>query len=470
MKKRAYLTSLAAIVLIAAARADAGIISTVAIRNFQLFHPGFMNRSENPFDLSRPLSLLDAKEKIVRFSAVSEDVYRLEKDGVLRANVNARGRKAFALLFTDGNEKNRAALGFDRSDSKIDFHSSQGVEATDLGFDSAGSAVSIARRLGDFRFGAYRNASSISGGGVSREMTDKLNLLGPGARLSLSLKEERQGWAVGVALAEKYVVSYQANHFRAPAAATIEDAADVYSFPAEDTGSSYEVAAAVTGAKLRKAAVYYRRGGGTGYDDTRYHVSSPADPPLFQNRLRNAFKSYGAGFVRAVSKRSTLTLEIEKYNGSFSGAGIVEALNTLSGLYGNYYNYHHYGSLNFTRYDAHYVREGGRWGFAAAYMLMPFDADLYFDGCDKILGQCTKSLVVRNYRFRGSKLHALSLGVRLKLGRGKTLSYAVSQLVPQVEREAEAPPAAPPPAPPSPPEEKKETGGRTHLVSLEFHF
>lgn len=459
-------------VSVAPAAASTGLLSGFSNEGKRLFSDSLMNRSSGPVDLSRPLSLLEEPRRTLKFDLHYEQIYRLEKNGVLRSSVSARGGKVFLLYPFEAESPGRGStvLALDRYSSNISYFNNSGVNDTRLALGGDGGAAAAARKSGRFMFAAYRGTSSLRGGGVSAELNSRAAMLDADAGAALYIKESRESLAVGYKLGG-FILSWQDNRFRVPFGLTIADSNDEYFFPVVLSGSSYEAAVKTKLSPSRRLAVYYGEGSAESFDKTRYSVSNAANPNQFANLSQEKFRSYGMGASARLTKNLTFRFELEKYSASMLDAGVLDVLNVVSGLFGNYYNYHAWGELHYSNMRFHFIREGRRYSYALSYSQMPFNGDFHVDGCDKnFFGGCA-SLMTENYRFRDSRIHTLALGVKAKLGRNANLEYTITQVAPQVNRERLEPP--PPPAAPAAaaqPESKKETGGTTHFFSISLFF
>ncbi|MEW6200336.1 MAG: hypothetical protein AB1546_00040 [bacterium] len=458
-----------------------GMLSFLSNDGTKLFNPTLFNHSENTFDLSSPISLLDdykrdkAPSPALAFSSTAEDIYSLKKNGVLITNLSAKEKKVFFLYPLSGsphsqNEKNGrfSIIGLDIYSSKLNFYNRDEDEITSLNFRGDGNTISYALKKGNFHSGIYQNFSSIKGIGIVPELNAKTALLTPDAETTITLKEKKYGWSVGYKFQDKYLLSFQKNKTVVPLNITVQDADDVFYFPVKSRGSSHQTALSFPFSNRDKISTFYSSGDNTALDINRFHISQPADTAEFANTLRLAdYESFGIGWIREITKRSTLRFEFKKYSAEFRGAGDISP--GLSAFIPHYF-YEHRGDISLKSFKIHYLRRKKKISFSTSYTMAPFDANLYLFICQKtFFGGCkTPPDYEENYIFRSSKIHTLSLGVSAGLGHGKNLIYSITQIVPQINRIKAAVPA--PPGPPAPPEVKKEKGGRIHHLMLEFRF
>lgn len=445
-----------------------GLLSTFSNEGKHLFTPRLFNRTANPVDLSRPLNLLHERDRVLRFDSIHEDIHRLEKNGVLVSSIRSTGKKIFALYPAEREAgKGTTVAGFDRYGSSLRFFNNSGIDNTIGTIRGSGSALSLARRRGRLLAGVHKGTAALQGDVVSEEINNRSPMLSPDAVTSISLKEQRRVWALGYRMG-RFEAAWQDNRFRAPAHVTLSDSDSEFRFPVVSSGSSHEASLRARLSATRRLVVFYAEGEGESFDRNRYHISNPASTNEFANLSKSTFRNYGIGAVGKISKRYTLRVEVEAYTGSLNGAGLLDVLNVVSGLFGNYYLYRFSGDIHFSLVRLHLLRSGGRVSYALAYTQMPFNADYRFYGCDKKIIGC-QSEITEEGHYRNSRIHTLALGLKMKIGNGKSLEYSITQIAPQVTKvEPCAPPA--PPGPPAAPETKKERGGTTHFFSLEFRF
>ncbi|MFH1538748.1 MAG: hypothetical protein ABIH66_07300 [bacterium] len=447
-----------------------GALSMFSNEGKHLFTQKLFNRTGNPADITRPLNLLQENERVLRIDSIYEDIHRLEKNGVRVSSVSSRGKKVFFLYpFEKDAGKGATVAAFDRYGATLRFFSNDSIDNTNAIIRESGSALSLARKSGRLLVGVHRGTSAIRGGGVSEEINNRADILSSDAETSLSLKEQRRVWAVGYRIG-KYEMAWQDNRFRMPMALSVSDSDTEFRLPLESRGSSHEGSMSARLSPSRRIKAFYGEGEGNSFDINRYYVSNPAIDKKFRNLSNSKFRNWGIGAVGKISKNNSLRVELEDYRGNLFSAGVLDYTTDLSGLFGTDYNLRVKGDIHFSVLRFHILRTGSRFSKALSYSLMPFNADFRFSSCE-INAWCVAPEKTEEYHFRDSRIHTLSLGLKMKIGRGKSLEYSITQVVPQVNRVEEPAPAAPPqPAEPAAPETKKERGGTTHFLSLEFRF
>ena len=241
-KKSLFLAAIIILYLLPSPTSATGILTSFFSNDgTKLFHPTLFNKSENIFDLSHPISLLEENRNTeapcptLIFSSDSEDVYSLEKNDTLITDISAHGKKVFFLL-PQRTGKNLSVFGFDQYSSKINLYNNHDGEITRLNFRSSGNTVSYARRKGKFHAGFYHNFSSIKGSGIVPDLNAKTNLLSPDSKTTINMTEKKYGWAAGYKFGKKYLLSYQQNTVVLPLNIAIHDPDDVFYFPVESKG------------------------------------------------------------------------------------------------------------------------------------------------------------------------------------------------------------------------------------------